>query len=388
MNLSKIASQNFNSSDYTILIVDDNPTNLGVIADYLETYGFEIMIARDGEDALEKAQLLPPDLILLDVIMPGMDGFTTCQHLKAKEATQDIPVIFMTALVETENKVKGFEMGAVDYVTKPLHQEEVLARVMTHLRLRNVALDWQQKSEQEAARSQVERTRLFEAVNQQREQLQALARRLAEAQEAERTRLARELHDEMGQSLTGISINLGTVLQELADDLPASARERLIEAKSLTDKTLEQIRELSLELRPSMLDYFGLVATLRWYIKQYTKRTNIKAELEEIGFEERLPAEVETTLYRIIQEALTNVARHAQADRVDLRLRRNRSTLTISIEDNGRGFNLAEIGRRKTAAGLLGIQERVALVGGALEIETEPDRGTRLLIEIPGEETV
>lgn len=125
-------------SEHVLLVVDDNPTNLGVISDYLEGCGFKILVARDGESALQKAQLAHPDLILLDVMMPGIDGFETCRRLKASAETREIPVIFMTALSSAEEKVRGFEAGAVDYVTKPLYQEEVLARVTTHLRIRDL----------------------------------------------------------------------------------------------------------------------------------------------------------------------------------------------------------------------------------------------------------
>lgn len=121
-----------------VLIIDDNPTNLSVMANYLEEYGFEAILARDGEDGIETAQHMRPDLILLDVMMPGIDGFETCRRLKTIPEIQEIPVIFMTALSETEDKVRGFEAGAVDYVTKPLQPAEVLARVTTHLRLREL----------------------------------------------------------------------------------------------------------------------------------------------------------------------------------------------------------------------------------------------------------
>jgi len=124
-----------NENRGTLLIVDDIPTNLKVLADYLVEAGFEILVATDGEGALERLKHVQPDLIFLDVMMPGIDGFETCRRLKANEATWDIPVIFMTALTEAEDKVRGFEAGGVDYVTKPIHQEEVLARVNTHLTL-------------------------------------------------------------------------------------------------------------------------------------------------------------------------------------------------------------------------------------------------------------
>src|SRR3712207_5309535 len=121
-----------------ILVVDDTPTNLEVLFNFLTDSGFKILVAEDGESAIQKAKYASPDLILLDIIMPGIDGFETCRRLKANESTRDIPVIFMTALSETVDKVRGLQVGAVDYITKPLQQEEVLARVQTHLHLRNL----------------------------------------------------------------------------------------------------------------------------------------------------------------------------------------------------------------------------------------------------------
>lgn len=127
-----------NSEKAVIVIVDDNPTNLGVLFDFLTDSGFRVLVAQDGESAIQKVEYAYPDLILLDVMMPGIDGFETCRRLKAKPSTQDIPVIFMTALSDTVDKVKGFNLGAVDYVTKPVQQEEVRARVTTHLTIRNL----------------------------------------------------------------------------------------------------------------------------------------------------------------------------------------------------------------------------------------------------------
>ncbi|MBH8575515.1 response regulator [Nostocaceae cyanobacterium CENA369] len=135
-----------NTEKNIILIVDDTPTNLGVLFEFLADSGFQVLVAEDGKDAIEQLEYALPDLILLDVIMPGIDGFETCRHLKAKEKTKDIPVIFMTALSETVDKVKGLTLGAVDYITKPLQHEEVLARVNIHLSLRNLTKRLQQHS--------------------------------------------------------------------------------------------------------------------------------------------------------------------------------------------------------------------------------------------------
>ena len=131
----------------TILIVDDMPNNLGALLDYLTDFGFEVLVAEDGESAIEQVEYALPDLILLDVLMPGIDGFETCSRLKSNQITQDIPVIFMTALSDAEDKVKGFSVGGVDYVTKPIQQAEVLARVTTHLSIRNLQKQLQQQNE-------------------------------------------------------------------------------------------------------------------------------------------------------------------------------------------------------------------------------------------------
>ncbi|MEO0688459.1 MAG: response regulator, partial [Cyanobacteria bacterium J06649_11] len=120
----------------TILVVDDNSTNLSVIVDYLEEHDFTTLISKDGESSIRRAKYAKPDLILLDILMPGIDGYETCLRLKADPETKDVPIIFMTALSSIEDKVKGFEVGAIDYVTKPIHPQEVLARIQLHLRLR------------------------------------------------------------------------------------------------------------------------------------------------------------------------------------------------------------------------------------------------------------
>ena len=143
----------------TILVIDDNPNSMGLIENYLEEQGVEMLVARDGLRGIEKAEFAHPDLILLDVIMPGLDGFETCRRLKASDAAKNIPVIFLTALTESEDKVKGFQVGAVDYITKPIQKDETVARVMTHLRLKELNENLEQLIEQ--------RTRALERANEQ-----------------------------------------------------------------------------------------------------------------------------------------------------------------------------------------------------------------------------
>lgn len=135
-----------NSERSIILIVDDNQTNLDVLFELLRNYGFKVLVALDGESAIEQIEYIHPDLILLDIMMPGIDGFETCLRLKADPSTQDIPIIFMSALSDTLDKVKGFQTGAVDYITKPFQHEEVLSRIQTHLTIRSLQKKLEEKN--------------------------------------------------------------------------------------------------------------------------------------------------------------------------------------------------------------------------------------------------
>jgi signal transduction histidine kinase len=151
-----------------ILIVDDNPTNVKVLFDLLQELGFRVLVAKSGESALEKLEVITPDLILLDVMMPGIDGFETCRRLKNSEVTEDIPIIFMTALSDVVDKTKGLNLGAVDYITKPFQQEEVIARINVHLKLRNLNKHLEQRVAERTAE-------LLQALNQlQQSQLQVI----------------------------------------------------------------------------------------------------------------------------------------------------------------------------------------------------------------------
>jgi signal transduction histidine kinase len=183
-----------------------------------------------------------------------------------------------------------------------------------------------------------------------------------------------------------MNINLALVEQELPPGATSALRERVVDLRSLAAQTLEQIHELALNLRPALLDELGLVPALRWYLAQCASQLHLQAELEVLNGEERLAAEVETVLFRAVQEALTNVARHAQTNRVRVRLARRKSRVVLTIEDDGRGFEVEEVMGRATAAhgmGLVGMRERVASLGGRFDLQSRPGQGTRLSIEIP-----
>ena len=210
---------------------------------------------------------------------------------------------------------------------------------------------------------------------------------IIETQENERRRISRELHDEIGQALYGIKFNLEMIDKDLPQATPL-VRGRLGEAKSLSSQTLAAMRQLSLDLRPTMLDDLGLIPTLRWYIQNFSNRLNISSNFETMGFEEKLPPQIETAFYRIVQEALNNIAKHAQADRVEISLVRRDSRILASLQDNGKGFDLDRVLHPESPErgfGIIGMQERVSLLGGEIDIQSRPGFGTLIHIEIPYE---
>ncbi|TAH37299.1 MAG: PAS domain S-box protein [Planctomycetota bacterium] len=229
----------------------------------------------------------------------------------------------------------------------------------------------------ERRRAEAERQRLLESERQGRARLQALSRRLVQLQEQERRSIARELHDEIGQLLTGLKLLLESAGQGSGD-----LAGRLQEAQAVLNDLMSRVRTLSMNLRPAMLDDLGLLPALLWLIQRYQAQTAIQVTLVHTGLEERLPADVETTAYRITQEALTNVARHARTQHARVTLRALPGRLLLTVEDEGAGFD-PERAHAAASSGLNGMRERALLLGGSLSIDSTPDRGTTLRVELP-----
>jgi PAS domain S-box-containing protein len=204
------------------------------------------------------------------------------------------------------------------------------------------------------------------------QELRTLSHRLLTVQEEERRNLARELHDEIGQLLTGLNF-------QLASATGTPGLQALEDAKQTVSALTEQVRQLSMDLRPAVLDHYGLIAALEWHIARYQQQTGIQVTLHHEGLEQRLAPEVEITAYRVVQEALTNVARHARSESVTAHLLAD-DTLTIVVRDDGQGFDLGQV---SITRGLGGMRERVALLGGTLEIESTPGKGTSIMAELP-----
>ena len=225
-----------------------------------------------------------------------------------------------------------------------------------------------------------ERKRAEETLRESRDRLQHLSRRLLEVQEEERRHLARELHDEFGQLLATITLHLHAA-KGLAGEV---ARASLEECMALLQRAGEQVRGLALDLRPTMLESSGLDATLRWLAEQHQRRTGI--DVEVVGHSNGVSGEVAIACFRVAQEALTNVVRHARAQHVWLELSKSESTLELVVRDDGVGFDATRTGERVPQSahlGLLGMNERVQILGGSLEVNSQPGRGTRIRASFP-----
>jgi signal transduction histidine kinase len=209
--------------------------------------------------------------------------------------------------------------------------------------------------------------------------LRAMSLRLVEVQETERRFLARELHDEVGQVLTGLKMVLDQSLPVAAEPL----RGRLHEGVELVNDLVGRIRQLSLNLRPQMLDDLGLLVALEWHVERFTKQTGIAVDFRHAPVPQRLPGQLETALYRIVQEALTNVARHANVQAVAVRLWVDDERAGVQVEDKGGGFDAERALAARASTGLSGMKERAELLGGEFALESKPGQGTRLTVELP-----
>lgn len=345
-----------------ILHLEDDPNDATLVRTTLEAEGITCVITcvqthDDFVVALEEGGL---DLILSDFSVPTFDGFSALEIARVR--WPDIPFILVSGTLGEELAIDSLKRGATDYVLK-----ERLSRLgpAVHRAMLEV-------------KERVER-KLAEARRREYSQkLQVLSRRLVEVQESERRNIARELHDEIGQALTVMQLNLQAMLQ-----LPGTEvlTPRLHENLKVVERVLEQVHDISLNLRPSILDDLGLEPALRWYTERQAALVELKVEFHADPLEQRLDAVIETECFRVAQEALTNVVRHAQAKVVSVELRRENNQLHLRVHDDGMGFDVAAVREKAVlgaSLGLLSMEERAALAGGGLEFTSSPNRGSEV----------
>jgi signal transduction histidine kinase len=215
------------------------------------------------------------------------------------------------------------------------------------------------------------------------QQRRMLLNRVITAQEEERQRISRELHDETGQSLTALGLGLEAATAELRSGQEQGLGERLQSLAHVATDAIEELDRLVLDLRPAQLDHLGLVATLRWYVARVRSQSGVETRLEVRGEARRMQPEVETALFRIAQEALTNVARHAGAEQVEVVLSFEQDLVSLEVKDDGAGFDAETASVAPTSLGLIGMRERAHLVGGVLVVRSRPGEGTRLSVTVP-----
>lgn len=598
------------NSKQLVLVVDDRQENLRLMQSILGADGYQVELATDGVTALQKCKALAPNLILLDVLMPDMDGYEVCRQLKEDEAARHIPVIFLTALNEAVDVAKGFALGAVDFVHKPISVPVLLARVRMHLAqygqrrslegmfqdviefapdafvladmegtvvrvntqaerlfgysrhelvglpvemlipaplrssqvanrkayaekahslkmgasvpclrkdgtvfpgdinlsplhthhgslLMVVVRDVTERQQREdlaqeaaryarslievspdplimidtlgnitdvniaaeritglgredmtgskaasiftepqrlheafrqvidkghlhdyrmtmqhvsgkltevmcnanvyrnqqgevigifaSARDMTESRRIQQEILESRQRVRELAAQSEAVREEEKKHIAREVHDELGQVLTALRMDLSFLgMQSGAQDPALMAK--LQGMKGLVDRAIQGVRNVASSLRPAALD-MGLQAAIDWLCAEFTRRTQIPCALHADASAIDLDEVRAMAIFRIVQESLTNVARYAQASQIDITMERRGSLLCLEVRDNGRGFDPAEVGKRKSY-GLLGMRERAIVLGGKVKIVSAPGQGTRVNVRIPVDDTL
>lgn len=359
-----------------LLVVDDNPVVLLGFSELLRSAGFEVLEARTGEDALRLARGHSPELILLDVMLPDINGIELCRRIKADP---DLRSLFLVLLSSSQtssgNQAVGLDAGADGYIARPIENRELLARVQSLLRIQQAEAALRQAHDKLEQRVQERTAELGEA----NEALRSMSLRLVEVQEKERRFIARELHDEVGQVLTGLKM----VVDQSLPLAPPPLQERLNYAVEMINDLVGRIRQMSLDLRPQMLDDLGLMVALEWHFRRYTQQTGIAVEFQHNPINGRLHASIETALYRIVQEALTNVARYAGVKTVIVRLWVDHERAGVQVKDQGAGFNPAVKLAARASTGVAGMKERAELLGGEFTLESQPGQGTRLTVELP-----
>lgn len=227
--------------------------------------------------------------------------------------------------------------------------------------------------------------RLFQQFDSHQDRLRSISKGVIRMQEEERSKISRELHDGIGQALSALKMNLDLISSRFSTGDPAKAGALLRESQKQAEQALEDVRELSRLLRPRMLDDLGLVPTLRWYVRNFSKRSGIDLHLQLKGARHRLGRELETMIFRIIQEGLNNISKHSKATEAEVNLKLNKGVVDLEIADKGRGFDPGKLNQSNFASGsgIAGIRDRVSLVDGTFTLQSEVGTGTILKIQIP-----
>ncbi len=470
-----------------IVVAEDNADMREYLIYALEAAGYTVEALPDGAAALASCQRLPPDAVVSDVLMPGLDGFELIERLRTDERTAVIPVLLLSARAGEDSRIAGLAAGADEYLVKPLSSRELVARVDGAVRLARLRRETARREQADlealfstapdgvivvghngsiltaneqahqlfgyspqeflglhvealmperhraahvghretferapvvrlmnpiqelrgvrrdgsefiaeiglgplqfknqactiaVVRDITERKKLEAERTEQQKRFRELSRRVVEVQEAERRKLSTELHDRTSPGLAAIQINLNMLNNLLSTRGTEDVRALLDDTAGLIADTTVSIREISSNLRPTVLDDGGLLAALAGYAQQFMKRTGIAVQLQTQDATSELTPAVQSSLFRIVQEALTNCARHAKAKNVTIRLSTDGHRVSLMIVDDGVGFDLES--QSTPGLGLLTMRERAEFAGGSFKLETKPGQGTRIQVVV------
>ncbi|MGA8439434.1 MAG: response regulator [Candidatus Sulfotelmatobacter sp.] len=340
-----------------ILMVDDQPGKLLTYEVMLSELGENLIKAHSGMEALEHLLKTDIALVLMDVSMPGMDGFETAQMIHQHPRFQNTPIVFVSGIHVTDmDRLKGYQQGAVDYVSVPVVPELLRAKV-----------------------------KVFAELHRKTKQLETLNAQMTVLQDEERRRIARELHDSVGQLLAAISMN-SVLVEEESHKLSSTAAKRLSENAAMIAEASKQIRTISHLLHPPLLDEAGLASALQWYVEGFSERSKIEAKLDMPKEVAGLSKDMELSIFRVVQECLTNIHRHAGSPTVGIRIVQDEACLRVEIEDAGKGIPVEKqsmfVSSARGGVGLRGMRERLRQLGGTLQIQSN-GHGTRVIAVLP-----
>ena len=340
-----------------ILIVDNIKKNLFLIKVILNNLDVNLILAESGMEALSKIKDMEIVLALLDVNMPEMHGLELAKKIQNDNSRKKFPIIFITAYYQKDESEleKYYEAGAIDFIQKPFRNKILISKVKVFLEL------YRQKQQIREQKLKIENT--ANELENSLEQLRKLTKYIEKVREEERVAISRELHDDLGQALTAVKIDLGIIRQSVSDK---EVEKIIIKTAALVGDAIKTVQKITFQLRPKIIDDLGLEAGIDWYTKEFSERNGIEIILD-IDSDIVISSDVSLVVFRIMQESLTNVSRHAKATQVDIKLSKNKNDIIFLITDNGIGISKSQLKLRKSF-GIIGMKERAHSIGGALDV--------------------
>jgi signal transduction histidine kinase len=365
----------FHGGPINILIVDDDPRNLLVLETVLDDPGYRLVRAESADQALLALVVEEFALLILDIRMPDMTGFELAQIIKERKKTAQVPIIFLTAYYnEDQHMLEGYGTGAVDYLHKPVNPAILRSKVAVFAELH--------RKNRECGMAN--RALLAEVIERRRaeEELKFLTGKLIQSQEEERRRIARELHDDFNQRLAALSMELA-IIEHAPVAPPEPISRQLATIRGQVMQLSNDLHDLAYKLHPSLLEHVGLEIAIRDHIAEFTQQTGLPVTCTAREVPGTLPPEIATALFRVMQESLQNVFKHAQATDVTVRLSGSSKGIGLSVRDNGKGFEEESQSAKRAGLGLVSMQERAHLLGGFSRIRSCSEHGTRVCAWIP-----